>query len=233
MDVNYTATVSRDVVAELWKNNTWLTNNVVTVAPGTGTANIIIKLSTAPLVGETGYLLKYAIRPVGTTWRENIDNAQQTGISIVETNTSVIPPSVNSLIRSRSSNKCVDVTAGNVDNGAKLQQYTCISNNANQQFLFQDRGNGYWGIQNETSSKCIDKTNSAADGAIIQQWNCWSGNDNQSFKLVDKGQGYFQLVNKHSDKCLGLIGGEESIANGIQLQQSVCSNSQSQQFKFN
>lgn len=228
--VNYAATVSRDVTVEIWQNNTYLDGNKATVSPGTGTVNIGLTLATAPLAGATGYLLKYAIRPVGTNWTQNIDTAQSGNITISAQ--ALSPPLVDTQLTFKSSNKCMDVTGGGLSDGIKLQQWACYANNNNQLFLFEDRGAGWWGVKNKTSGKCIDKTNSLADGAVLHQWACSATNDNQSFKIVDQGQGYFQLQNKHSNKCVNIVGGIAGTANGTQLEQSTCAAVDSQLLKF-
>ncbi|MGJ8693368.1 MAG: RICIN domain-containing protein, partial [Thalassotalea sp.] len=180
------------------------------------------------LDGETGYLFKVSIRPVGGDWTTNLATANQVNINVA----GVTPPTAYTPLMFKSSAKCIDVTAGSTANGVKLQQYTCFANNTNQSFLFENRGDGYWGIKNSTSGKCIDKTGSVADGALVHQWTCSTTNDNQAFKLIDKGAGYFQLQNKHSGKCLDIVGGAAGTVNSTQITQTTCGNSESQQLKF-
>lgn len=45
---------------------------------------------------------------------------------------------VGSIIKAVGTNKCIDVTDGNTNNGAKLQVWTCVDGAANQQFNHWD-----------------------------------------------------------------------------------------------
>ncbi|WAJ72286.1 RICIN domain-containing protein [Catenovulum adriaticum] len=141
------------------------------------------------------------------------------------------PPSTYTTVTFNSSGKCLDNTAGDLNDGNQQQQWGCYGS-GNQLFLFESRAGGYWGLRNQVSGKCIDKTNSTADGAIVTQWACSTSNDNQSFELIDLGAGFFQLKNKHSEKCLDLVGGINGTANGTKIRQATCSNSLSQKLSF-
>ncbi|MGJ8694538.1 MAG: hypothetical protein ACSHW0_18920, partial [Thalassotalea sp.] len=80
--IDYAATVARDLVVEIWQNNAWLAQNVVTVQPGTGTENVLVTLSSPLISGSTGVILKGSIRPVGGDWTTNLATANQVNINV-------------------------------------------------------------------------------------------------------------------------------------------------------
>lgn len=81
INVDYTASQSRDVVVEFWSSTGWLAEGKTTVTAGTGTAIVNVSLPTAPAAGS-GYVLKGSIRPVGANWQSNIDTDQVNNITV-------------------------------------------------------------------------------------------------------------------------------------------------------
>jgi len=72
VEIDYVAKKNREIAVELRdKNNKWLGNAKVAIKKGKGTAKVTIKLKSQLKKGK-GYLLKYMIRPVGTSWKEKI-----------------------------------------------------------------------------------------------------------------------------------------------------------------
>lgn len=72
VDVNYSATTDRDLVAELKDSSgTWLGGGKIEVTKGTGTSTIRV-WSKNPIVAGDDYLLLVSIRPSGTNWKETI-----------------------------------------------------------------------------------------------------------------------------------------------------------------
>lgn len=226
--VDYAATEVREVVVEVWHNDQWLAQGRVKVEPKKGRVNVKVILSTPPIAGGQGYILKGSIRPVGGDWTTNLVAISQVGISVA----GIVPPQRSVSFISKNSNKCLDVKNGKKENGAELQQYTCSNNNANQLFVFDKRSSDYWGIRNTLTNKCIDKTPSIKSGVIIHQWSCDKANDNQSFKLLTEDGSYFQFQNKHSKKCIDIVGGMNGLSNAINITQSNCSDSPSQRFRI-
>jgi len=81
LDVTYTACQSRDIVVEFWDNG-WLGADKITVPAGVNqTASLTINLNNAPAPGSN-YIWKTSIRPVGTTWQDNIDTDQQPNVTV-------------------------------------------------------------------------------------------------------------------------------------------------------
>jgi hypothetical protein len=72
--------------------------------------------------------------------------------------------------------KCMDVTDGNPNRGARIQQWDC--NGGNSEKWFQHPGIlGYIKYVNYRTSKCLDVPGAAVDQITMQQWNCF-GDDN-------------------------------------------------------
>jgi len=129
-------------------------------------------------------------------------------------------------ITNRNSGKVIDVQQPNLDNGARIGQYTWNSN-AWQQWQFVDKGGGYFNIVSRHSGKCLDVNGaSTADGATIIQWTCGSGT-NQQFQWAATGS-YFQLKPRHSNKCINVVG--SSTTDGAFLEQRTCGSGNSFQW---
>ncbi len=121
-------------------------------------------------------------------------------------------------ITNRNSSKVIDVQQPNLDNGARIGQYTWNSSNW-QQWQFVDKGGGYFNIVSRHSGKCLDVTSaSSADGAGIIQWTCGSGT-NQQFQWAATGS-YFNIKARHSGKCINVVG--SGTADGVLLEQRTC-----------
>lgn len=77
--------------------------------------------------------------------------------------------------------KCLDIPGSSKADGARLQLWTC-NQTAAQRFRFEDRGNGWVAIINQSSAKCLDQD---LQGSFIQQWTC--------FAEANKQWGFFKL----------------------------------------
>ncbi|WP_370978460.1 RICIN domain-containing protein [Agaribacterium sp. ZY112] len=140
-----------------------------------------------------------------------------------------VPPAGATSLRIQNSNRCVDLAAGSSANGAAIQQWSCNSNNSNQDFNFVAKG-GNWFEMKTKHNKCVGIAGgSTANGAAALQWDCFGGNLFQ-FTPVNKGNNWYQLKNRQSNKCLQVK--SSSNANGAKLEQWTCSNSANQYFKF-
>lgn len=80
----------------------------------------------------------------------------------------------------KQSGLCLDVENASLDNGARLQQYTCNSTAA-QGFNFALDGGTLWFLTlNDNSDKCLDVGgNSELNGAPVQQWTCNFADESQ------------------------------------------------------
>lgn len=125
---------------------------------------------------------------------------------------------VNYRINNVHSGKAMDIQMPNLEDRARIGQYT-YSGGWWQQFQFQDAGGGYFRIASRHSGRCLDVLDfSAADGAQLVQYQCLNGT-NQQFQMVAVAGG-FQLRARHSGKCIEVAG--LSTANGTGLQQWTC-----------
>lgn len=228
--IDYTAGASRDIVVEFWQNNSWLGGKTVTVAAGTGQKVITVNSSKSTLHGETGYLFKTSIRPVGGNWQSAIEYVQSGNI-VIDDNSVITVPTTYTSLQFKSNSKCLDNTAGGVNDGNQQQIWSCYSN-ANQMYILDDLSAGFYAIRNQATNKCLDKTNSLNPGAIVHQWTCDATNDNQSFQLVADGMGAFQLKNKHSGLCLSVVGGGTASLNGTKVEQATCASVDAQKLTF-
>jgi hypothetical protein len=121
-------------------------------------------------------------------------------------------------ITNRNSGKLMDVQNPNLNDGAKVGQYTA-NGGLWQKWQFVDAGSGYFNIISQNSGKCLDVISvSTADGAGIDQWSC-NGGQNQQFQWVATGS-YFNIKARHSGKCVNVVG--SSTADGALLEQRTC-----------
>jgi hypothetical protein len=88
-------------------------------------------------------------------------------------------------VRAQHSSKCLDVTAANLADGAKVIQWSCWGG-ANQHWRLVNVGGGFYEVRAQHSNKCLDVTAaSLADGANVIQWSCWGG-ANQHWRLAPR-----------------------------------------------
>jgi hypothetical protein len=130
-------------------------------------------------------------------------------------------------VTSRHSGLTMDVSNVSTADGALVHQWQWLSGN-NQQWQFQDAGDGYFRVVARHSGKCLDVSGvSTADGAAVHQWTCVGG-QNQQWQWVPAADGYFTLRARHSGKCLDVSG--FSTANGGSLVQWSCTGAANQQW---
>ncbi|MBE1469643.1 beta-galactosidase [Kibdelosporangium phytohabitans] len=123
-----------------------------------------------------------------------------------------------SVLVNRRSGKALDVPGLSATPGTQLIQYT-QHGNANQQWLFNDLGNGVSTIASAVTGLVVDVADhSTADGAKIIQWTA-NGGVNQQWRLVDAGGGYVKIVSARSGKLLG-VGGDPTADKAPIAQQS-------------
>jgi len=142
----------------------------------------------------------------------------------------VTPPTGLTQLEFRHSSKCVD-NKGGTTNQTEYHQWSC-GTHPNRNFSFIDLGGGYYQVQSERSSRCLDvASGNTIDGGTLHQWDCSASNINQSWKLEDRGGGWFQLISRHSEKCVDVE--NSSTANQAKIFQKNCDSSkESQQLRF-
>ena len=127
-------------------------------------------------------------------------------------------------VTNANSGKCVDATGGGTANGTAVQQWTCGSGNANQQWQFQPTDSGYYKVvARNAATEAWDVTGGAGttgDGAQIQLWT-YSGGTNQQWKPTRNADGSYTFTARNSGtECLDVTG--RSTADGTRLQQWTC-----------
>jgi hypothetical protein len=121
-------------------------------------------------------------------------------------------------ITNRNSSKVMDVQNPNLNDGARVGQYT-PNGGLWQNWQFVDVGSGYFNIISQNSGKCLDVVSqSTADGASIDQWAC-NGGQNQQFQWAATGS-FFNIKARHSGKCINVVG--SATTDGALLEQRTC-----------
>jgi Tfp pilus assembly protein PilX len=93
---------------------------------------------------------------------------------------------------SASPSQCLDVSGGNYSNGDAIQLWT--KTNVNQEFQFEDAGNGYYTITcRGNTSYSIDMSGNFANGQKLKLWSTDVTNANQKFNLVALPGGNYRL----------------------------------------
>jgi glucuronoarabinoxylan endo-1,4-beta-xylanase len=136
-----------------------------------------------------------------------------------------LPTGTHKLVNS-ASGQCADDSGGSTSNGTKVQQYTCNSGNANQEWVITSVGNGYYSIatQNNTSAVWNVIGNGTSAGTGIQLYSYWSGGTNEQFKPIASGSGY-ELQDHNSGLCVADPNGSGSA--GQQLEIEACNGASS------
>jgi len=98
-------------------------------------------------------------------------------------------------------------------------QTLCYQNDPQQQFKFEDMGNGYK-IVSPSGRNWDISSSSGNDGAHLCSWDSNNG-DNQRFWVIKEGK-YWKFMARHDWKCIDLSGGNKN--NGAIIQQWDCSN---------
>lgn len=129
-------------------------------------------------------------------------------------------------VTNRNSGKVMDVVSASTADNAEVKQWTW-NGGGNQEWVFQDAGDGYSRIVNQHSGKCLDvASGSAADGADIIQYTC-GGGANQQWQWQATGS-YFRLVARHSGKCLDVV--DSGTGDGADIRQYTCGGGANQQW---
>jgi hypothetical protein len=103
----------------------------------------------------------------------------------------------------RHSNLCLSVDGASTDNGARVLQWDC-GTQENQQWRLVATSGGYYQVRAGHSDKCLSVSDrSTHNGAPVIQWECGL-QANQQWKLDQKDNGYFSVVARHSGKCLSV-----------------------------
>jgi hypothetical protein len=135
-------------------------------------------------------------------------------------------------IVNQNSSQCADAAGWGTANGTALQQYTCGSQQHNQEWQFTPTSNGYYTVTNRNAPLVWDVTGgqgATGTGVKIQLWSS-GGGTNQQWMPVPLGNGYYKFVVRNSGLCLDTPGA--STTPGTQLQQWTCNGSTAQAFQL-
>ncbi|KQY21252.1 beta-xylosidase [Cellulomonas sp. Root485] len=147
----------------------------------------------------------------------------------VDTATGVVAgvASTHYRLTNRNSGKVADVSGSSGADSANVLQWQWTGG-LNQQWRFEDAGNGYYRIVNRNSGKCLDVVGgSTADRADVVQYTC-NGGANQQWLWQAESGGYSTLRARHSGKCLEVL--SRSTADGGDIVQYACNGGTNQQW---
>ena len=102
----------------------------------------------------------------------------------------------------RHSGKALDVNGGSAANEAKVQQWTAIDNNPNQQWVVTLQSDGAYTLTHQGTNSRLDVSyNSAEDGATVWQY---AANDSpaQRWEITATDNGYYKLIHQGTNKVL-------------------------------
>jgi O-glycosyl hydrolase len=149
---------------------------------------------------------------------------------------SAIVPAVSTThyyqVVNEASGLCIDDPAGVLTNGTKLQQYTCVSGDVSQEWLFTAIGNGYYEVTNyDSSTAAWDVTGAGTTAGTGMQFYTYGGGLNQQFEPVQFPSGYVEFIDHNSGLCLNVPSGTTTL--NQQLQINTCNGATSEMFKLN
>ncbi|RYZ51567.1 MAG: hypothetical protein EOP07_21130, partial [Proteobacteria bacterium] len=126
-------------------------------------------------------------------------------------------------ITSVGANKCLQMTNGSTENGAKATVANC-DESATQKFTALSAGTGLFQFKNQASGKCLDVVDaSTANGALVQQWDCQPNNQQKMIVAPDASL-TSTIIPSHSKICVDL--------DQTKVQQWGCHGGVNQNWKF-
>ena len=132
-------------------------------------------------------------------------------------------------IVAKCSNKALDVAEWSTTHGTNIHQWGLGDNQANQQWRFEDAGDGYVAIVSAHSGFCLDVDwGKTEDGVNVLQYDN-NKTANQLWKLEAQGNGYYKITNKNSGKVLDVSAA--STEDGANVQQWTWNGSDAQLWK--
>ena len=120
--------------------------------------------------------------------------------------TQVVDTSAYYTIRAKHSGKLLEVAGVSSENGANVQQWGNWGGD-NQQWKFENAGDGYYFIKAKHSGKVLDVSGkpNPGDGANVHQW-AFHGETNQQWTLEIADDGHYYFKARHSGKVLDVSG---------------------------
>lgn len=133
-------------------------------------------------------------------------------------------------IYNRNSFKALEIGGWATANGSAADQWDYLAG-ANQQFMVQDAGNGYYRLTPQhATGKCLDLYNySTANGGVVDLWD-YNGGNNQKWMIQPTDNGYYKIISVSSGKALDLY--QLSLNNGGVVDQWDYNGGRNQQWGF-
>lgn len=155
------------------------------------------------------------------------DSSQSVAASV-----SIISASTPVMLVSKSSGKCLDVTAVSLKQGAGIQQWGC-SGGENQHWFFKATTAGTYEIESQDSKLALAITSSSrTGGAGIIQWAYYSNSPSETWRARQDATGYYNLIAVNSGMCLDVRGGTSATESGVAVQQWACTGAGNQAWEI-
>lgn len=120
------------------------------------------------------------------------------------------------MIKSARTDKVMEVSDGNPDNGSIIQQWERDASAEHQLWYIRETENNYFEIINKSTGKAMDiKDGSSANGSFVHQWE-YKGLDHQQWYFEQCEDGTYKIKSKLNSKCLDIAG--ISNENGAKIQ---------------
>ncbi|WP_199694554.1 RICIN domain-containing protein [Sorangium cellulosum] len=148
-----------------------------------------------------------------------VDGAEGLAVDVQDDSAPVVVSSVSDgtyLIKSVQSGKCLDISGGSKESGARVQVRSC-NGAESQKFQVSSAGGGAFKIANVGSGKALDVAGGSLDaGAALRQWDYVEG-EHQQFTFVNRGGNDVSIQAVHTGMALDIYRG--STADGAAIVQ--------------
>jgi hypothetical protein len=135
------------------------------------------------------------------------------------------------MLVNQNSGKCLDLSGGNMANGAVTNQWSYDYNGANERWtLIPTENNDHFKIVSWVSGKAVSVSgDSTANSAQLVAWD-YNNDSSQQWDLVDAGNGWYNIRNVRSGLLMDVSGG--STADGAKIQQYANTNTGAQRWRL-
>ncbi|GAA4275530.1 hypothetical protein GCM10022259_02540 [Aquimarina mytili] len=202
-NMEYSASVDREIAVSFWKNNTWLASKVERVSKGSGIKAITVSLSSPPEAGNA-YAYKSHIRPIGTNWQQALDNDQVNNVTVIENNPQLI------------SNGTYYITSAQNDQrllSRALEQYSSRmhdpGNYDDQKWAFSHLGNNVYTIKNKGTNRYLEVPYAKCGNAQNVATSTTANENHQKWKILAIGNTYvfkpLHCQNVAMDRAAGAV----------------------------
>ncbi len=140
-----------------------------------------------------------------------------------------VRPDLPDLLQLGHTGMCLSIVDGSTANGARVNQYPCVSPGKGQSWDLLPRGESVVEVRNRNSRLCLAIGSASKEtSAPALQWTCNGGREQQW--IIEPGKsGQPQLRNNNSGLCLAI--GSAATAPGAQAIQWTCNGGKEQQLQ--